>query len=69
MRTTHTPAWTPAQDDALDGLLTAWVRTDDLRRTRTATFEQLHDALVELQDARRAVREARRRSAGQVLAA
>lgn len=69
MRTTHTPAWTPEQDVALDGLLSAWVRTDDLRRTRTATFEELHDALVALQDARRAVRDARRRAAGQVLAA
>lgn len=69
MRTTHTPAWTPEQDVALDGLLSAWVRTDDLRRTRTATFEELHDALVELQDARRALRQARRRAGGQVLAA
>lgn len=67
--TTSTPTWNPEQDTAVDQLLAAWVRTDDLRRTRTATFAQLHDALVELQDARRAVREARRRDTERVLAA
>lgn len=67
--TTQTPAWTTEQDAALDELLTAWVRNDDVRRTAGVTFEQLHDSLVALQEARRAVRDARRREAAPVLAA
>ena len=67
--TTHTPVWTPDHEAALDGLLAAWVRDDDLRRSRTATFADRHASLVELQTARQAVRDARRRSAEQVLVA
>ena len=46
--------WTPAQDVALADLLRAWHRMDDLRRT--SDFAARSQALLELEQARRAFR-------------
>ena len=46
--------WTPAQDVALADLLHAWHRMDDLRRT--SDFAARSQALLELEQARRAFR-------------
>lgn len=53
------PSWTPDHDVALQGLLRAWHRFDDLRRD--ADFGARSQALLELEQARRAFREVSRR--------
>jgi hypothetical protein len=50
--------WTPAHDAALTDLLHAWHRLDDLRRS--PDFAARSEALLELEHARRAFREAGR---------
>lgn len=60
-------AWSTDKQTAFETLLSAWLRDDDLRRSRTATFEERHQALLELEEARRNLRTLRR--SGQTLAA
>ncbi len=61
MTTTPTTTWSPDRDAALTDLIRAWHRLDDLRRSED--FGARSEALLELQHARRAYREAARRVA------
>ncbi len=56
----QSPTWTPAHDAALAELLRAWHHFDDLRVQRSVDFAARSQALLELQEARRAMRETRR---------
>lgn len=56
----QSPTWTPAHDTALAELLRAWQRLDDLRISQSSDFAARSDALLELQHARRLMRDARR---------
>lgn len=55
----QSPTWTPAHDAALTELLRAWHRFDDLRLAGNTDFVARSEALLELQQARRLMREAR----------
>ncbi len=56
----QSPPWTPAHDAALAELLRAWHRLDDLRIAGSLDFAARSEALLELQQARRVMRETRR---------
>lgn len=56
----QSPPWTPAHDAALAELLRAWHHFDDLRVQRSVDFAARSQALLELQQARRVMRETRR---------
>jgi hypothetical protein len=57
----NTPAWDTDHDLAFRSLADAWVRADDLRRQAVPLADR-HDALVELDRARQALRQVRRRA-------
>ncbi len=54
MPSVSTPTWSATQDAALADLLLAWHRMDDLRRS--SDFAARSQALLELEQARRAFR-------------
>lgn len=56
---TPTTRWTPDHDAALADLIRAWHRLDDLRRSDD--FGARSEALLQLQQARRAYRDVTRR--------
>jgi hypothetical protein len=56
-----TPAWDTDHDLAFRSLADAWVRADDLRR-QAAPLADRHDALIELDRARLALRQTRRQA-------